>query len=72
MLPQLPLSEMTVEEKLQTMEFLWESLSTDNQQIESPSWHGETLAEREAALKNGDAHFEDWESAKKEIRDQLP
>jgi len=35
--PILPLNEMSVEEKLQTMEALWQSLSSDPAAIESPS-----------------------------------
>ena len=37
--PILPLEEMSVEEKLQTMEALWQSLSSDPAAVESPAWH---------------------------------
>ena len=40
--PILPLNEMSVEEKLQTMEALWQSLSADPAAIDSPAWHGES------------------------------
>ncbi len=71
MLPKLPLDEMSVEEKLQTMEVLWDSLSHDPDVIESPQWHGEILAQREQAIERGEDEFEDWETAKKQLRDEL-
>jgi hypothetical protein len=66
--PSLPLNEMTVEEKLQTMEALWQSLSVDPAAIESPAWHEEELRERERKIDSGEAKFIDWEKAKVDIR----
>jgi len=66
--PILPLNEMSVEEKLQTMEALWQSLSADLAAIESPPWHEEELAEREHKIERGEAKFVDWGKAKAEIR----
>ena len=66
--PILPLDEMTVEDKLQTMEALWESLSADPAAIESPAWHEEELRERERKIASGEAEFIDWEKAKAGIR----
>jgi hypothetical protein len=66
--PILPLDEMTVEDKLQTMEALWESLSADPAAIESPAWHEEELRERERKIASGEAKFIDWEKAKADIR----
>ena len=66
--PSLPLNEMTVEEKLQTMEALWQSLSADAAAIESPARHEEELRERERKIESGEAKFIDWEQAKDEIR----
>src|SRR2546430_16323347 len=66
--PILPLNEMSVEEKLQTMEALWQSLSADPAAIESPAWHEEELAERERKIESGEAKFVEWEKAKAEIR----
>lgn len=65
--PILPLNEMSIEEKLQTMEALWENLSGDPTAIESPSWHEEVLRERERKIASGEAKFIDWEKAKADI-----
>ena len=69
-LPILPLKEMSVEEKLQTMETIWQDLSANPEQIESPAWHEEELRVREAQIGSGEAKFLDWEKAKDEIRRQ--
>jgi putative addiction module component (TIGR02574 family) len=66
--PILPLNEMSVEEKLQTMEALWQSLSADPVAIESPPWHEEELAERERKIESGETKFVEWEKAKADIR----
>jgi putative addiction module component (TIGR02574 family) len=68
--PALPLNEMTAEEKLQTIEALWQSLSGTPELIESPAWHEEELRVREAQIASGEAKFVDWEKAKSEIRRQ--
>jgi hypothetical protein len=61
---------MSVEDKIQAMESLWDSLLREDSEIASPYWHGEALAEREVAI-GGDVHFEDWEAAKEKIRKQI-
>jgi hypothetical protein len=67
----LPLSQMSVAEKLRAMETLWADLSRDEAQIESPAWHGEVLHDREAKIKSGKETFMDWETAKKQLREKL-
>ena len=62
---------MTVAEKLCEMEALWADLSRDEQQIESPGWHGDVLRERMETVKRGSESFVDWETAKKQLRDRL-
>jgi hypothetical protein len=71
MIPTLPLDDMSVEDKIQTMESLWGSLLRENSEIASPSWHGEVLVEREEAIERGEIQFEDWETAKEKIRRQV-
>lgn len=64
----LPLDKMTVREKLQVMETIWEDLSKNSDDLPSPAWHQDALEEREARIASGQAKFVDWEKAKKEIR----
>jgi len=61
---------MTAEEKVQTMEAIWQSLSANPDAIESPAWHEEELQVREAQIALGEAKFVGWEKAKAEIRRQ--
>lgn len=65
------IDNLTVTEKIQFMELLWDSLSIHSENIASPAWHGEVLQEREEALKNQADSFVDWEEAKQAIRKQL-
>ena len=68
--PILPLNEMSVEEKINAMEAIWENLSANPEAIESPAWHEEELRVREARVESGETKFVDWEKAKAEIRRQ--
>ena len=67
----LPLDEMSTEEKIQTMETLWDDLCKKADSLSSPSWHKDILQEREKRIKNGNDEFVDWEKAKKDIRDTI-
>lgn len=67
----LPLDKMTVADKLQTMELLWDDLCHHVQDIGIPEWHHEVLAARAADLKEGKERFTDWESAKEAIRESV-
>ena len=49
------LANLPLEERLQCMEVLWESLRTSRP--DSPEWHGEVLAERRAKIESGEANF---------------
>jgi len=57
MKPNLQLDQMSVEEKIQTMELLWDSLSQAPADLESPDWHREILEERQRKIDTGEAVF---------------
>lgn len=67
----LPLNEMTVTEKLQLMETLWDDLRRNADSLESPVWHREVLEEREQRIATGEAKFIDWDEAKSDIRKRV-
>ena len=67
----LALDKMSVEEKIQAMESLWDDLCRQAGGVVSPSWHEEVLAERDALHKRGDDEFEDWDVAKGNIKNKL-
>ena len=47
----LPLEKMSIEEKIRTMETIWDDLCRKADSIPSPSWHEEVLTEREERIK---------------------
>ena len=58
-------------EKIALMERLWADLSQRPQEVPSPDWHGNVLAERIAAVREGRTAFVDWNDAKRRLRDRL-
>ena len=60
--------KLSVEEKLQTMEALWQSLSSKPEAVKSPAWHEKELRNREQKVASGKSKFIDWEKAKAHIR----
>ncbi len=67
----IQIEQLTVSEKIQFMESLWDSLCAHSENITSPAWHGEVLQDREEALKSQADGFVDWEEAKRLIRKQV-
>ena len=63
------IAEMSRDEKLRTMEDLWDSLWPEQNLIDSPAWHGDELAERERRIASGEARFTDWETVRKRLAD---
>ena len=66
----LPLDQMTTEEKLQAMEALWTDLTQNEEQFESPGWHKQVLQEREQRIESGQESFIDWDVVKKQLREE--
>ena len=64
----LPLAQMSRAEKLMALEALWEDLTRNEKEFESPAWHEQELADTETRFKSGQEKFVDWETAKKQLR----
>lgn len=64
---ELNVQGMTMVEKLQAMEMLWDDLCRNAGELEPPAWHGKILREREEQLRQGKEKFEDWDKAKTDI-----
>lgn len=67
----IDLEEMTTPDKLRLMEALWQNLSVSASEVSSPEWHGEILTERDRLIDSGEETFIDWDTAKKQLRDEL-
>ena len=65
------IDQMTTEEKIHTMETIWDDLCKKAENIQSPIWHKKVLQEREDRINAGEEVFIDWDSAKKQIRDNV-
>jgi len=57
---------MTLQERLQAMEALWDALTYEGAEFDSPFWHQEVLASRSAKLQEGKAHFVSLDELKAE------
>ena len=62
------IQQMPRQEKLRLMEALWDDLSRDEAELESPVWHATALAETQQRLDKGQEQVLDWEQAKAELR----
>ncbi len=51
------IKNMSIIERLQAMEELWDSLCREESEIESPEWHKDILESRRKKIKEGKATF---------------
>ncbi|MDH5219266.1 MAG: addiction module protein [Gammaproteobacteria bacterium] len=49
------IKKMSVIERLQTMEAIWDSLIHEDTEIASPAWHQDVLDERKKSIEDGSA-----------------
>ena len=60
----IPIDKMSIDEKIQAMETIWEDLCQRAGSLSSPDWHSQLLQEREAGIKEGSEDFISLEKAK--------
>lgn len=65
---ELPISDLSLAQKLDLMEALWADLSRDDRNLESPAWHKDVLEDRQKAFETGKIAASDWEEAKRGLR----
>ena len=53
----IEIKKMSIIERLQAMEEIWDSLRYEEKEIESPKWHKDILESRRKKIKKGDAEF---------------
>ena len=51
------ISKLSISERLQTMEAIWDSLVHESTKIEPPEWHKQILSVRREKIDNGNAEF---------------
>ena len=65
------IGHLSREDKLKVMEAIWEDLSKEDEELESPEWHQKALLETEQRLNLGEEKKVDWNTAKKELRERF-
>jgi putative addiction module component (TIGR02574 family) len=66
------IEKMSVTERLQAMDQLWDSLTRDGDEIPSPDWHQEVLAHRKARAQRGEAKFLTLDQLRSRLRSFEP
>lgn len=66
----VPLEKMTVAEKLQVLEDIWEDLRRNAEDVPAPAWHGDVLRAREQQVAEGKSRFISMAKAKRTIRER--
>lgn len=68
MLESAQISKMSMAERLQAMEQLWDALCRGGGEVSSPAWHADVLAERKARARGGEARFLTLDQLKARLR----
>jgi len=58
------IEKMSLIDRLQTMEALWDSLIDEESEIDSPEWHQDIIEDRKRKIENGKAEFLSLEELK--------
>jgi len=53
----LRIKEMSLQEKLMTMEALWDDLCNEKEELDSPDWHSDVLVGRTKVMESGAAEY---------------
>ncbi len=64
---QINLNNLTIEDKLKLIEFIWNDLLKTEKDVPSPAWHGDELLAREKRVKENKEKVLNWQQTKKEI-----
>ena len=66
------IERMSVTERLQVMDQLWDSLNRYCDEIPSPEWHQDVLADRKARAQRGEAKFLTLDQLRTRLRSSEP
>lgn len=62
------IQNMSNPERLRAMEALWDALCHDSEELQSPKWHRDVLAERKRRIESGEAKFVSIEEARERLQ----
>jgi len=65
---ELQLNTMSVGEKVQLLEQVWDDLCRQSGEVRSPDWHAAILNERMRQIENGTMSVSPWTEAKERLQ----
>jgi len=65
---ELPLSTMSVGEKVQLLKQVWDDVYRQSGEVRSPEWHAAILKERQRQIENGTMTVSPWSEAKERLQ----
>lgn len=65
---ELPLDTMSVSEKVQLLERVWDDLCRHSGDVRSPEWHAAILNERQKQIEDGLMPVSPWSEAKARLQ----
>ena len=65
---ELPLNSMTVGEKIQLLEQVWDNLCLQSGDVRSPEWHAAVLQQRQKQIEDGTMTVSPWSEAKERLQ----
>lgn len=70
-LPPSGFDELSVEEKIDYLQFLWDRIATTSERIAAPDWHREILGARMRDLEANPKAGKSWNVVQKRLRAKL-
>jgi putative addiction module component (TIGR02574 family) len=67
MAQQISIENLSLAEKIQLMERLWDDVCRESGDVQSPEWHRAVLEERTKRLADGTATVSSWADAKERL-----
>lgn len=68
MIDKSDIEKMSLPERLEAIELLWESISDYPQKIDSPDWHKDILLKRESRVESGSSKYLTLPELKKRLK----
>ncbi len=70
-LPPPGFDNLTIDQKLEYVQSLWDSIAEDEGKVPVPNWHKQIIQERLRALETQPEDVCDWEEVRSEIKREI-
>jgi len=68
MIKKADIEQLSIPEQLETMEMLWESISSRPDKVSSPDWHADILKNREIQINSAEEEYLTLKELKEKLR----